>query len=158
PKPLRGGARHTTSRQPGLILPPAWETPMSADDPQIMPQALALMRRQRYDEALPLLQLAASLSPDAPRTVALLGVCLAEPNMLEPALVALRRAVTLDPNNPRAYYNLGTLLERAGKPEEARWTYERALALDPQYEAPQRALSQLPPPPAPVCEAASAAA
>ncbi len=128
---------------------------MSGDDRSLLERAYHCLREHRNGEALALLQTVVKQSPDSFEGHYLLGACLAQLNVIEPALVATARAVSLRPDDARAYHNYGALLDRNGRAAEARSAYERALALDPDYAAARHALAALSVESAPVLQVAS---
>jgi tetratricopeptide (TPR) repeat protein len=84
---------------------------------------------ERYADALPLLERAVLLVPDAPKVFSMLGELRAQLGDLPGARSAFEEAASRDPRDVGNLVNLGLALQRAGKPD-AEAVYRRALALD----------------------------
>ena len=94
----------------------------------------ALVRRQRFQEAIPVFRSALVLAPDDPRVLNNLAFCLLHAR--EDLLVALRHAVKadkLDPNNPHILETIGSLNLAVGDAPAAARYLERAWARSLQH-------------------------
>ncbi len=87
----------------------------------------------RHDLALPYMEQARSLRPQAPHFHANLALVYQASGQGETAIALLRQALRLKPDYVDAHYNLGALLEAAGRLEEARASYQDALRFRPDY-------------------------
>ena len=80
----------------------------------------ALLRQERYGEALSWFEKALEERPDDADVLVGLGVSLAENERLEEAVAAWRRALALGAQTPHLHENLATALRRLGRRGEAR--------------------------------------
>lgn len=106
---------------------------------QHVTQAQLLMQRERYDEALAMLQRGLAEDPDDGLTHALLGACQTATQDFRDAEASLRRAISLEPEQSLGYYFYGSLLTRRARLDEAAKAVDAALRLDP-YDASSYAL------------------
>lgn len=93
--------------------------------------ASAHFNSNRFEEALELLKRAESFSPNDPKLLNSIGICLKSLGRLDDARSALDRALEIDPNMASAHFNRAVLLEELKYSKAARSDYERAAALDP---------------------------
>lgn len=101
--------------------------------------ARALLNKEDYQSALPLLRKAAELAPDDPETRTILGIALFEGCQFEEALESLRLGITLGADSPDSHYWLALSLERRGEYPAADRSFARAHRIDPdQYPLPVR--------------------
>lgn len=92
-----------------------------------------LTARQRYAEALPVLQKALTLLPSDPEAHNNLGVALRACGRVSEAEASYRRAVNFRPDYYEAHSNLGNALQILGRSSEAEASYRRALELKPDF-------------------------
>lgn len=104
--------------------------------------AAGLRDRGRLVEALPPLERAIELEPEAPKIFAMRGELHGRLGLLDAALADFARAAELDPRDTANLVNLGLALQQAGRPEAAE-VYRRALALDPGLEQARSNLALL---------------
>lgn len=95
----------------------------------------ALSRQGRFQEALVVLEKAASLAPRRAMTWADLGCCLNEAGRYQEAYDAASKAVELDPRNMEGWQNRGRACMGLKRVEEGRDHYAAALALNPEDPA-----------------------
>lgn len=101
--------------------------------------ARALINKEDYRGALPLLREAAALAPEDAEILCDLGIALFENCQFEGAAESLQKAVALGAESPDAHYWMGLSLERQRRYAEADTRFARAHALDPQgYPLPRR--------------------
>ena len=104
---------------------------VSPNDPRILSaQGLSLYRVQRFAEAIPLLQRAVALDPDASLTRVNLGIAQAAAGDVAGAQQSYVQLLERNPSEPLGWFNLGNLLQRTDRVAEATEAYARALALD----------------------------
>jgi tetratricopeptide (TPR) repeat protein len=105
---------------------------VSPDDPRILSaQGLSLYRVQRFSEAIPLLQRAVALDPEASLTRVNLGIAQAAAGDVAGAQQTYVGLLETNPSEPLGWFNLGNLLQRTERVAEATEAYARALNLDP---------------------------
>jgi tetratricopeptide (TPR) repeat protein len=90
-----------------------------------------LIKQNRWEEALPILQKLASVKQDAPQLQYGLGLALFKAGRVEEAVTALRTALKLQ-RDPHVAKQLGVILIRAGRGSEAREALQIAAAIDPK--------------------------
>jgi tetratricopeptide (TPR) repeat protein len=90
---------------------------------------LALLRLQRYQEAIAPLQRAIRLNPDDAETSYLLGKAEIALNRTEAARADFERAIQLDPQNASAYYQLSRIYAGLGEAAKAREMAQRTRQL-----------------------------
>ncbi|MEP7156818.1 MAG: tetratricopeptide repeat protein [Betaproteobacteria bacterium] len=93
----------------------------------------ALQRQERYDEAIPFLQQAASLAPENAVALNDLGNAFAALGRYAEAEDALTAALHINPDYPEAYYHLGMCFMAQGRQVEAEKFYRRAIAIRPAF-------------------------
>jgi len=106
-----------------------------------IPELRALLREQRYDEALPLARLLAEQDPDSAEACLLLGVALFRTGDLTGAAEVLRKAASLDPNSRNAQHNLAAVLVQLGEIEEAVVLLDGLVRADPRDAGARVALA-----------------
>jgi tetratricopeptide (TPR) repeat protein len=110
-----------------------WRTQLVATLPEssvaLERLAATLRAEQRYADALPLLERAVAVAPDAPKVFSMLGEARAELGDLAGARAAFEEAAARDPRDVGNLVNLGLALQRSGS-GEAEAVYRRALELD----------------------------
>ena len=103
--------------------------PANADAHNIL--GVTLQAQGRGADAIPELERAVKLSPDAPNLRSNLGEVLRQNGKLDEATAQLEKAVKLDPNNAQALNNLGIINYDKRKYAEAIGYYRRALDARP---------------------------
>jgi len=104
---------------------------VSPDDPRILSaQGLSLYRVQRFADAIPLLERAVALDPEASLTRVNLGIAQAAAGDVAGAQQTYVGLLELNPSEPLGWFNLGNLLQRTDRVAEATEAYARALRLD----------------------------
>lgn len=91
----------------------------------------ALLRDERYEEALETFDQALVLSPDDPDIWYKRGDVLDQLYRVEEALVAYDRALALNPKDESVWFSKGLDLDYLERYDEALAAFDRALALDP---------------------------
>lgn len=94
---------------------------------------VVLYQRSRMNEALPLLDRAATLVPHEPEFHNNRGLALAAAGRDSEAIAAYRRALALKPDHVGALSNLGLALQATGDVEGAIAAYRRGLLLAPEF-------------------------
>lgn len=103
------------------------------DEPKLYAhRGFSLYRLGAYAAAIPDLQNATDMKPDAKNTLFILGRSLQETLRFEEALAVYRRVTQLDPQTADAHSHAGYCLERLGLAAEASRAYAAALRADPQ--------------------------
>ncbi len=100
---------------------------------EALAQADALQAEGRLDQAVALIQSAASAEPRTPALWSRLGLLLADRGHLAAAAAALDRALSLTPAAGSAAYNLARVKLLQGRPQDALDLLDRALALAPDF-------------------------
>ena len=104
---------------------------VSPDDPRVLSaQGLSLYRAQRFGEAIPILQRAVALDPEASLARVNLGIAQAAAGDVQGAQQTYVRLLEENPSEPLGWFNLGNLLQRTERLAEATEAYARAVALD----------------------------
>ena len=93
---------------------------------------LCLLKAQRYEEALPCLDKALALDPEAGPAWTAKGLALSSLQRYEEALPCLDKALALDPEASPAWTAKGAALGALQRYEEALPCLDKALALDPE--------------------------
>ncbi len=106
-------------------------------------EALGLLREERYDEGIALLEELVASSPELTAAHINLGIAYRATDEFEKAQASLERAVALNPKHPAAYNELGIVHRRRGQFAQARAAYEEALDLYPEYHYARRNLAIL---------------
>jgi tetratricopeptide (TPR) repeat protein len=118
----------------GVVL---WDTVIARGARHPSPyynRALALGRRDRFEEALRDLDRALELKPHFAEAHVNRGIFSERLGRLDAALAAFDRGIELDPRDYQAYVNRGLLQERRGRLDLALEDYSRAIALAPTDE------------------------
>lgn len=113
---------------------------LAPDNPDVMTHlGLAWAERQRnLDTAVPMLERAARLKPEASPIIGSLGWAYFQVGRYDDAIRQLERAVELDPTNAVSNDHLGDAYWRSGRTLEASYQWERALGLDPAQARAER--------------------
>lgn len=106
-------------------------------------RALALLRGERYDDAIGLLQRIIEKETRFAAPYVNLGIAYARSGRSEEAESQLVKALEIEPRNEQANNELGVLYRKDGRFSDARKAYETALAGDPQYLPARRNLGIL---------------
>jgi tetratricopeptide (TPR) repeat protein len=88
--------------------------------PSIVQMAFEYMKRDEYDEALPLAEKAVQLAPKMFPARNVLGRVLLELGQVERAVKELEEGTRLAPNSPEMHYALGRAYRRAGREADAK--------------------------------------
>lgn len=96
-----------------------------------------LAARQRFAEALPVIQRTLALLPLDPDSHNNLGVALRAGGRLAEAESSYRRVLELNPIHHEANNNLGNALQALGRLAEAEASYRRALEINPDFDRAQ---------------------
>jgi FkbM family methyltransferase len=91
-----------------------------------------LINEGKAGDALPLLQRAVELKPEAPEYHHNLGVALAHLDRLDEAIAAFRQALRIKPDGTSALSNMALALAQQSKTDEAVAAFEECLRLEPQ--------------------------
>lgn len=103
------------------------------DDAQIYLQlGNALVRRNRFDDAIAAYQTAIQYHPDNFEIHLELGKTLEKQKKWDEAIASYRRAIELNPDDSRSHKHLGDILAERGQINEASVCYRRALQLQPR--------------------------
>ncbi len=98
-----------------------------------------LVRQQRYNEAVPILQRSIRLNSGDDAAHYYLAVAYAARNQLTEALAQLQSAMALNPDNAPAHFQMALIYEKQGNGAAAVEHYQQALALKPElYKARQK--------------------
>jgi len=92
-----------------------------------------LVERERYLQAIVLLEKAVSLAPDYPAAINELGYAYAFTGDFPKGFAQMERYIALEPNQPNPYDSYGELLRLAGKFDEALEQYRRSIRIDPNF-------------------------
>ena len=114
------------------VTPPA---PSPAENyARLVKDAKAYLGRGRVSKAIPLLQQALALRPDAEAQDALIALANAalEQNDTDGALRFVERVIAVNPSNPDSYLVKGAVAQQLGKNGDARSAYEHYLRLAPR--------------------------
>ena len=101
-----------------------------------------MMKSQRIEQAVPLLEIVVAASPQFMRGYLQLGKCYATQGKLQEALKLLLRAVELEPKNKTPHYQLAQLYTRLQQPDKARYHLETFQRLNTQEREKRTKRSQ----------------
>ena len=79
-----------------------------------------MMKSQRIEQAVPLLEIVVRASPEFMRGYLQLGKCYATQGKLQDALKLLSKAVELEPKEKMVHYQLAQLYARLDQPDKQR--------------------------------------
>ena len=99
---------------------------------RLVAQAVDLRDAERYAEALPLLDQAVELAPEAASVYAYRGEVRERTGQLDAALTDFDRALELDPSVRAAWVRRASVRARLGRSEAAIADYSEAIRLDPE--------------------------
>ncbi|MBY6205545.1 sulfotransferase [Halomonas denitrificans] len=108
-----------------------------------MKQAEALLKQQRFGDALASVQAFLDTTPDHPRGLFLSAVSLRYLERYDEALATLHRLVRVAPDYGRAWQEIGHVHRARGKLDPACEAYGRATELNPGLPAAWRCLAEL---------------
>jgi len=97
---------------------------------ELFDKADALIKRNRYSQASALLVEALRISPENPRYLSFLGLCVGMKGDLAAAEKTCRKAAALSADDPIVFVNLGRVLLEGSKRKEARKNFMLAYKLD----------------------------
>lgn len=106
---------------------------ISSEERSEFDDAMQLLRQERYQEGIALLQQVADSVPDATAAYINLGIAYSRVDDLASAEANIKKALELNPRHPVAYNELGMVYRKSGRFEEARASYERALKIHPDF-------------------------
>lgn len=111
--------------------------------PEILAEALAHHKAQRFSLAERLYRQILTIVPDHADAHHLLGLSAYQQGEYERAIQWIQSAIQLDPRRPHFPFNLGLALEKAGRGEEAIAAYRQALTIRPEYTEARNNLGNL---------------
>lgn len=107
--------------------------------PAMTQMAFELLKRDEYEEALPLAEKAVQLAPKMYAARNVLGRVLLELGQVERAIKELEEGARLAPGSPEMHYALGRAYRRAGREQEAKREVELFQKLQEQVNARRNA-------------------
>lgn len=105
--------------------------------------AVVMLRQERFDDGIALLEDVTARSPELSAPHIDLGVAYGRVGDYDQAEQHLQTALSLAPNHPVALTELGIVYRRTGRFDEARDSYGRALEIHPYYHYALRNLGVL---------------
>lgn len=102
----------------------------SSEGPDYYEEGVALVRQERYHDALTSFRLALRNKPNDPATIEQMAVVYTRIGLSEEAIRSYREALRLRPKSPSAHYGLAFLLLREGEEAGAIQHLERFLATE----------------------------
>jgi len=106
-------------------------------------RAIELLRSERIDEGIAVLQEVIESTPEATAPYVDLGLAFSQIGELQQAEEALTTAERLSPENPVVHNELGIVYRKTGRFDEARASYEKALAVYEDFHFARRNLAVL---------------
>ncbi|GHO95422.1 hypothetical protein KSF_054700 [Reticulibacter mediterranei] len=103
----------------------------SRDTDNIVNLSIALIKLEKYQEALEAFEQAISLDPNNARIFLAKGTLLIMLNRHQEALEAFEQAISLNSNKAPVFLVKGVILGKLGRLQDALEAYERAISLDP---------------------------
>lgn len=131
-----------TPRASPVEPPPRRKVPPAVARPDVHERALALLRDERFGEALAVVEAGLPDRPQ-PRDLLLRGVLLAQAGRLDDAEMVCRRLIDLDSLYADAHQLLGVCLEGGAAVDMAIGHYRLAAYLDPAFAMPRLRLGLL---------------
>jgi len=107
------------------------ETP-ATDFYRLFDEAVQLMEKGQYNDAVAGWQKALALNPDDAKAHLNLGYVMQQSGRLDEAIGEYRTALKINPSYAAAHSNLGIALATAGRLDEGIEHYEKALEIDPE--------------------------
>jgi Flp pilus assembly protein TadD len=107
------------------------DTP-ATDFYRVFDQAVQLMEKGQYDDAVARWQKALALNPDDAKAHLNLGYVMQKSGRLDEAIDQYRTALKINSSYAAAHTNLGIALATAGRLDEGKEQFEMALAIDPE--------------------------
>ena len=104
-----------------------------AEYARYMDEAIALMKKGEYAEAIPKWKKALQLTSSQWQAHNSLGVALMETGQVDDAISHYEAALALNPEYPEAMNNLGEALAASGRVDEGIAQFEKAVTIDPAY-------------------------
>jgi predicted Zn-dependent protease len=92
-----------------------------------------LVERERYAQAIVLLEKAVALAPNYPASINELGYAYAFSGDFQKGFAQMERYIALEPNQPNPHDSYGELLRLAGKFDEALAQYRLSIQIDPNF-------------------------
>lgn len=96
-------------------------------------QAVVLLKDEKYDQAVALLEKIVDLTPKVTAPYVNLAIAYKETNKLTQAEAQLKKALEIFPQHPVASNEYGLLLRKSGRFAEAKVIFEKALEQFPNY-------------------------
>lgn len=114
------------------------EEEIGGDEPDYYAEGVALVRQERYHEALTSFRLALRERPDDASPLEQMGVVYTRIGMTEEAVKAYRKALERKSDSPGAHYGLGFLLLNRDRHDEASFHLNRFLECAPDQDEASR--------------------
>lgn len=114
------------------------EEEVAGEDPDYYAEGVALVRQERYHEALTSFRLALRERPDDASPLEQMGVVYTRIGMTDEAVKAYRKALERKSDSPGAHYGLGFLLLNRGRHDEASHHLTRFLECAPGQDEASR--------------------
>lgn len=114
---------------------------LSAINQAPIDEGIALMKRQRFDEALPLFHRALDQDPSQWNVWYMAGQCCRFLNDIEGAIERLSRAVKLKGDEPAVFLALGIAFQMDAQWDQAIEAFSRAIEIDADYELAYNSLA-----------------
>lgn len=114
------------------------EEEVAGEDPDYYAEGVALVRQERYHEALTSFRLALRERPEDASPLEQMGVVYTRIGMTDEAVKAYRKALERKPDSPGAHYGLGFLLLNRGRHDEASHHLMRFLECAPAQDEASR--------------------
>jgi len=92
-----------------------------------------LVERERYSQAVVLLEKAVSLAPNYPAAINELGYAYAFTGEFQKGFAQMEHYIALEPDQPNPHDSYGELLRMAGKFDEALVQYRLSIRMDPNF-------------------------
>ncbi len=93
--------------------------------------AQSLLKLNKFEEAIQLLESLSAEDPDNTLVLTLIGYAYHAQNLDDKALATFEKIIARSPDNTAALYNSGIILWKTGKMEDAQKRFERAITLAP---------------------------
>lgn len=122
---------HFTDGREGFVIKET--SGMDAKSREGFDRASAMIREEKYDKAIELLEKVIAQSPGVTAPHINVAIAYEKTKKAEQAEQHLKKALELIPGHPVASNEYGLLLRKAGRFAEGRAIYEKALAAFPEY-------------------------
>lgn len=128
---------------PPTAAGPFTASPAGASGQELFPQAMALHRAGRLDQAIAIYRRALEQAPGFVGGWCNLGIALKQAGHMSEALAAYREATRLGPETPDAHFNLALALNDIGQGAEAESALRQALACRADFPQAQALLGEV---------------